>query len=135
MVTLCPFRFGEKSVRGEKQFGTDSRFRVTGRRRCNQLTQASMLLPCTAFKLEPRSRKEYIFDMVVRAPQSIAPAAFRGLRNITWNRDPLRPIPAAEVFALYERNWRHIDPRDLDEAEKELVADLTHRFGGGNLLT
>ena len=94
-----------------------------------------MLLPCTAFQLEPRSRKEYIFDMVVRASQSIAPADFRGLRSITWNRDPHRPIPAAEVFALYERNWRHIDSRDLDEAEKELVAALTHRFGGGTMLT
>ena len=73
--------------------------------------------------------------MTDRALQAIAPAAYQGLRSITWNRDPDRPIPAAEVFALYERNWRHLDHQGFEAAERDLIAELTLRFGGGTLLT
>ena len=69
------------------------------------------------------------------ALQDIVPADYEGLCGIVWNRDPSRPIPAAEVFALYERNWRHIDPPTLTEMERRLVAELTDRFGGGVMLT
>ena len=68
------------------------------------------------------------------APRNIAPAAYQGLRSITWNRDPDRPIPAAEVFALYERNWRHLDHQCFDDAEKDLIAHLTLQFGAGTML-
>ena len=50
------------------------------------------------------------------------------------DRDPARAIPAAEVFALYERNWRHIDTKALAESERRLIADLPSRFGGGILM-
>ena len=65
---------------------------------------------------------------------AVIPADFPGLRALAWNRDPLRAIPAAEAFALYERNWRHVDQTAFTAAERQLVARLTERFGRGAFL-
>jgi hypothetical protein len=54
------------------------------------------------------------------------------LRELAWNRAD-RWIPAAEAFALYERNWRHIDRDALGERERAFIAQLAERFGGGHL--
>ncbi len=64
----------------------------------------------------------------------VVPADFEGLRDITWNRDPTRPIPAREVFALYERNWHRLDPGSLSTDERELVRSLADEFGDGAML-
>ena len=66
--------------------------------------------------------------------ETVTPADFPGLRGLAWNRDPARAIPAAEAFALYERNWRHVDQRAFTAAERRLVAELTERFGHGAFL-
>jgi hypothetical protein len=55
-----------------------------------------------------------------------------GLRELAWNRAD-RWIPAEEALALYERNWRFVDPKQLTQAESELIDHLKHRFGGGML--
>ena len=65
---------------------------------------------------------------------AVVPNAYAGLRELAWNRDPARAISAAKAYALYERNWRHLDGRVLSEAERHLVAELTRRFGNGSLL-
>ena len=67
--------------------------------------------------------------------EAIVPDSYEGLRRLVWNRDPARAIPLAEVFALYERNWRHIDQDALTCAERRLVAVLTERFGHGSFLS
>ncbi len=54
------------------------------------------------------------------------------LRELAWNRAD-RWIPAEEALALYERNWRFVEPQLLTKAESELIDDLKHRFGGGML--
>ncbi len=64
----------------------------------------------------------------------VTPANFPGLLGLVWNRDPARAIPAAEAFALYERNWRHVDQMAFTAAERRLVAELTERFGDGAFL-
>ncbi len=54
------------------------------------------------------------------------------LRELAWNRaDPW--IPAEDAFALYERNWRLVEPERLTQAEANLIDQLKHRFGGGVL--
>ena len=55
-----------------------------------------------------------------------------GLRELAWNRVD-RWIPADEALALYERNWRFVDPKQLTQAESELIDHLKRRFGGGML--
>ena len=65
----------------------------------------------------------------------VVPAHYPGLACLAWNRDPARPIPGREAFALYEANWRHVDVAALTLAERQLIADLADRFGHGYLLT
>jgi hypothetical protein len=65
----------------------------------------------------------------------IDPAEFPELQALAWNRDPARPIPAEEAFALYERNWRFVDQKRLTAREKLLIQDLADKFGHGVLLT
>lgn len=64
----------------------------------------------------------------------ILPAQLAGLRGITWNRDPRRPIPAAEAFALYEAYWRFVDRERLSPHERDLIEALTRAFGRGVML-
>lgn len=54
------------------------------------------------------------------------------LRELAWNRAD-RWIPAGEAFALYERNWRHVDRAALTQREREFIAELAQRFGDGRL--
>ena len=59
-------------------------------------------------------------------------AAYPNLRLLCWNRAE-RFIPAAEAFALYERNWRFVDEKTLDATERELIERLARTYGGGLL--
>ncbi len=61
----------------------------------------------------------------------IIPADFPELKKLVWNRDPRRPIPAAEVFDLYERNWRHVERDDLTPREALLIDELGMEYGRG----
>jgi len=54
------------------------------------------------------------------------------LRELAWNRDD-RWIPAEDALALYERNWRFVEPERLTKEETELIDCLKQRFGGGVL--
>jgi hypothetical protein len=59
-------------------------------------------------------------------------AAYPNLRLLCWNRAE-RFVPAAEAFALYERNWRFVDEKALDATERELIGRLARTYGGGLL--
>lgn len=69
-----------------------------------------------------------------RAPKKIRLADYPRLREIAWSTDPTASITAAEAFALYERNWRHLDRDTMDPKEQNLVARLTATVGKGVLL-
>src|SRR5687768_958308 len=60
---------------------------------------------------------------------------FAQLRQIAWQLDPgVVELGPEEAFALYERNWRHVDRDAMDAAERALLADLTATVGKGVLL-
>ncbi len=65
---------------------------------------------------------------------TVIPAKFPGLHGLAWNRDPACPMPADEAFALYERDWRHVDHDAMTEPERRLLSELTERFGHGAFL-
>lgn len=54
------------------------------------------------------------------------------LNELAWNRSD-RWIPAEEALALYERNWRFVDPERLTDEEARFIDRLKHRFGEGVL--
>ena len=58
--------------------------------------------------------------------------AYPNLQLLCWNRAE-RFIPAADAFALYERNWRFVDQKTLQPAERELIERLTRTHGAGLL--
>lgn len=57
-------------------------------------------------------------------------ADYPQLRDLMWNRSD-EFILAREAFALYERNWRHIDIDRLDTEEYALLERLKKEFGNG----
>ena len=59
-------------------------------------------------------------------------AAFENLAALCWNRHE-RYLDAAEAFRLYERNWRLVDERRMQPAERALIKRLTTRYGNGVL--
>jgi hypothetical protein len=81
------------------------------------------------------TERDYIEIMAAETRhRTIVPAEYPELALLAWNRDPARPIDAAEAFALYERNWRHVDPSRLTLHEAELIRELIHDFGNGHWL-
>ena len=58
--------------------------------------------------------------------------AWPTLRELAWSRKD-RWIPAADALALYERNWRFVEPARLTSEEAALIDRLKNRFGSGVL--
>jgi transcriptional regulator with XRE-family HTH domain len=57
------------------------------------------------------------------------------LKQIAWHLSPTKKeLEPEEAFALYERNWRHIDQSAMPAQERELVKKLTDKLGKGVLL-
>ncbi|WP_416798214.1 hypothetical protein [Ciceribacter azotifigens] len=73
--------------------------------------------------------------MTMHFGSMIVPAEFPELGALVWNRDPARPMPARDVFSLYERNWRFVNREHLTDRERLLIDELTEEFGNGRMLT
>ena len=61
-------------------------------------------------------------------------ADFPQLRMLAWNRPADAEVDAAEALALYEANWRFVEPDALNEAEADLLRRLVQEQGAGLLL-
>lgn len=55
------------------------------------------------------------------------------LRQLAWNRGGAEWISEPEALALYERNWRHVDPGQMPPEEQALLDYLVRKHGGGIL--
>ena len=66
--------------------------------------------------------------------QSIRLADYPMLREVAWSTDDAAELTPPEAFALYERNWRHIDRAAMNSRERDLVEHLTKTVGKGVLL-
>lgn len=63
----------------------------------------------------------------------LALADYGQLRLIAWNRCERGAIAEDEAFALYEANWRFVDPEAMDERERTLLERLKRQYGKGLL--
>ena len=59
---------------------------------------------------------------------------FPQLRMLAWNRPAEAEVDDAEALALYEANWRFVEPETLNEAEVALLRRLVQEQGAGLLL-
>ena len=57
---------------------------------------------------------------------------YPNLRLLCWNRAEML-LSARDAFALYERNWRLVDPSRLDARERALIERLSQTYGNGLL--
>jgi hypothetical protein len=72
-----------------------------------------------------------------RAPRAVPPIPlndYAQLRQVAWNMARDQVLTPEEAFALYERNWRHIDHDAMDRRERALLDRLTATVGHGVLL-
>lgn len=53
------------------------------------------------------------------------------LRLLTWSTPAATTISPKVAFALYEREWAHVDVAALEPGEARLLRDLAERFGQG----
>jgi transcriptional regulator with XRE-family HTH domain len=67
-------------------------------------------------------------------PEAIRLADHAQLRQIAWSLPGVETLTPQEAFALYERNWRHVDVQALTAQERALIDTLAERFGQGRLL-
>src|SRR5258706_107458 len=57
------------------------------------------------------------------------------LKQIAWHLGPEATVlNPEEAFALYERNWRHVDREAMSPRERALVKELTATIGKGVFL-
>ena len=66
------------------------------------------------------------------ATPTVEIARYPNLRLLAWqvHREYLGE---AEAFALYEREWRHVDKQSLSEEERRLIQRLVDTYGQGVL--
>lgn len=60
-------------------------------------------------------------------------ADYPQLASLSWHRQG-EALSEEEALALYERNWRHMEPSKLEPAERALITRLVQRHGKGALL-
>lgn len=71
--------------------------------------------------------EHFVDDLVVRV------ADYPALKQVSWGLHD-EYITAREAFALYERNWKHLDRPHMEPHEEALLKTLTQRFGAGIIL-
>jgi transcriptional regulator with XRE-family HTH domain len=70
-----------------------------------------------------------------RVPRTVRLGAYPQLMGIAWHlADKDMELTPEEAFALYERNWRHVDLDRLLPKERALIDGLTATVGKGVLL-
>jgi len=66
-----------------------------------------------------------------QAAPTISLADYPQLGLLAWDRAGTNTISEQDAFALYEREWRHVDKTMLMEKECQLIERLTCQYGQG----
>lgn len=107
--------------------------RQRARQRAAGLVQVQLTVPSEIARKISIARRTGVLDEALH--EALDRAVLRlsdypQLADLAWNRaEPF--IPAREAFALYERNWRHVDAKTLESHERQLLERLKAEFGAG----
>ena len=96
-------------------------------------TEARIKLPTAlAERLLFASRQAGFVDTLSKALDSeiVEVERYPQLKMLCWNRRS-RFLSAQDAWSLYERNWRFVEPGQLDPAERQLIETLSSRYDGG----
>ena len=69
-----------------------------------------------------------------KLPKKIRLADYPQLKRLGWQLKSSQELSPEEALDLYERNWRHLDLKTMNEKEKRLLQLLLATFGRERLL-
>lgn len=62
-------------------------------------------------------------------PARVRLADYPVLRQLAWHVHGAPELSPREALGVYERNWRHMDPAELSDAERDLIDALRQALG------
>ncbi|HJW10288.1 MAG TPA: helix-turn-helix domain-containing protein [Albitalea sp.] len=62
-------------------------------------------------------------------PARVRMTDYPKLKELAWQVHGTEELTPREALAIYERNWRHLDPATLSENERDLVDALRQGLG------
>jgi transcriptional regulator with XRE-family HTH domain len=95
---------------------------------------AAAALGLTLQLLDPHDPGGKLADEQPVLPATIPLGDYPQLKRLAWHLQGTTELTPKEALDLYERNWRHVDPKAMDPRERALVKALAHELGGGRLL-
>ena len=69
-----------------------------------------------------------------KLPRQIRVASYPQLKRLAWQLKATKSLTPEEALSLYERNWRHVDPKAMTPRESRLIESLLAAFGRERLL-
>lgn len=69
-----------------------------------------------------------------KLPRKIRIVNYPELKRIAWQLKKTKEITPQEALELYERNWKYIEPNDLEAEERDFIEELLAAFGRERLL-
>lgn len=85
--------------------------------------------------IDPQKKKQIQKEQSKKKlPKKIRVGDYKQLKKIAWQIKGTQELSAQEALDLYERNWRHIDLKTMDEPEKKLLELLLAAAGRERLL-
>jgi hypothetical protein len=84
-------------------------------------------------QLAEKCRARYRAKARRSAAHSLRIEDYPQLKLIAWSGAATGSIDEKDAYALYERNWRFIEPGQLTAGEKALIERLSAKFGHGLL--
>ena len=63
-------------------------------------------------------------------PARVRIAHYPKLKELAWQVHGTPELTPREALGIYQRNWRHLDPAELSQEEKDLVDALRQGLGG-----
>ena len=84
--------------------------------------------------LDPNQQKEASKLPEINNKTQIRLSDYPQLKKLAWPIKKEDTITPQEALNLYKRNWRHIDKKNLDSRERELIQKLLAFLGRKRLL-
>jgi transcriptional regulator with XRE-family HTH domain len=69
-----------------------------------------------------------------KLPAKVRLNDFPQLKRLAWQLKGSRQMAIEDALEIYERNWRHVDLKEMDAREKEFLEALLEHFGRKRLL-
>lgn len=91
-------------------------------------------LGCKIDFVDPLVAKTSEVGLRTKLPKKIPISSYKELKRLAWQMKDTQTLTPHEALDLYERNWRHVDFKSMDNRERDLIESLLAAFGRERLL-